>query len=45
MAVALIACITLKLKLLGLFGSFFLKKYMAQRYKQKRVLVMNQNSF
>ncbi len=29
MAVALMACITFKLKLLGLLGSFFLKKYMA----------------
>jgi len=26
-AIALIVCITLRLKLVGLFGSFFLKKY------------------
>ena len=28
MQIALIVCITLRLKLVGLFGSFFLKKYM-----------------
>ena len=26
-AIALMVCITLRLKLVGLFGSFFLKKY------------------
>jgi hypothetical protein len=29
-AMALIACITLRLKLVGLLGSFFLKKYIIQ---------------
>ena len=29
-AMALITCITLRLKLVGLFGSFFLKKYITQ---------------
>jgi hypothetical protein len=32
MASALIKCITLKLKLSGLLGSFFLKKYITQTY-------------
>nr|MCS3813805.1 hypothetical protein [Mucilaginibacter sp. X4EP1] len=32
MAIALMACITLRLKLVGLFGSFFLKKYIKQIY-------------
>jgi len=27
MAIAFMVCITLRLKLVGLFGSFFLKKY------------------
>jgi len=35
MAVALMVCITFKLKLVGLLGSFFLKKYMVQTYKKK----------
>lgn len=34
MAIALIVCITFRLKLVGLFGSFFLKKYI-NKYKQK----------
>jgi len=33
-AMALIVCITLRLKLVGLFGSFFLKKYI-YKYKFK----------
>ncbi len=32
MAVALMACITRKLKLVGRLGSFFLKKYIVQIY-------------
>ena len=32
MAIAFIICITLRLKLVGLFGSFFLKKYIKQIY-------------
>lgn len=35
MAKALIKCIALRLKLVGLVGSFFLKKYMA-KYNKKR---------
>jgi len=34
-AVALIACITFRLKLVGLFGSFFLKKYMNKFIKKE----------
>jgi len=34
MAMALIMCITFRLKLVGLFGSFFRKKYI-YKYKQK----------
>jgi len=34
MAIALMACITLRLKLVGLLGSFFRKKYI-YKYKQK----------
>jgi hypothetical protein len=34
MAIALMACITLRLKFVGLFGSFFRKKYI-NKYKQK----------
>ncbi len=33
-AVALIMCITLRLKFCGLFGSFFLKKYIKQIYNK-----------
>ncbi len=35
MAMALIICITFKLKFIGLFGSFFLKKYITQIYIKK----------
>jgi hypothetical protein len=38
MAIALITCITLRLKLVGLLGSFFLKKYMNKFNKKKRAL-------
>jgi hypothetical protein len=38
MAMALMACITLRLKLVGLFGSFFLKKYMNKINKKKKAL-------
>jgi len=34
MAIALMVCITLRLKLVGLLGSFFRKKYI-YKYKQK----------
>jgi hypothetical protein len=34
-AMALMVCITLRLKLVGLLGSFFLKKYI-YKYKQKQ---------
>jgi len=34
-AIALIICITLRLKLVGRFGSFFLKKYMNKFNKKK----------
>ncbi len=36
-AVALIKCITFRLKLVGLFGSFFLKKYMNKFSKKRRL--------
>jgi len=32
-AIALMVCITLRLKLVGLFGSFFLKKYI-NKYRE-----------
>jgi hypothetical protein len=35
-AVALMACITFRLKLVGLFGSFFLKKYIRKFNKKKK---------
>ena len=35
MAMALMVCITLRLKLVGLFGSFFLKKYI-NKYREIR---------
>jgi hypothetical protein len=35
MAIALIACITLRLKLVGLLGSFFRKKYI-YKYKEEK---------
>jgi len=35
-AVALMACITRRLKLVGLLGSFFLKKYMLAKLQQGR---------
>ena len=38
MAIALIVCITFRLKLVGLFGSFFLKKYMNKFSKKKKAL-------
>jgi len=38
MAIALIVCITFRLKLVGLFGSFFLKKYMNKFNKKKKAL-------
>jgi hypothetical protein len=37
-AVALIICITFRLKLVGLLGSFFRKKYMNKFNKKKRRL-------
>jgi len=37
-AVALMTCITLKLKLVGLLGSFFLKKYIAKFLNFARAL-------
>ena len=36
MAMALMVCITFKLKLVGLFGSFLRKKYMLQIYLKFR---------
>jgi hypothetical protein len=36
-AVAFMACITFRLKLVGLFGSFFLKKYMNKFSKKRRL--------
>lgn len=36
-AMALIVCITFRLKLVGLFGSFFLKKYI-RKFNKKRGL-------
>jgi len=41
MAIALIVCITLRLKLVGLFGSFFLKKYI-NKYRKLRGKVKGQ---
>jgi hypothetical protein len=38
MAMALITCITFRLKLVGLFGSFFRKKYMNKFSKKKKAL-------
>jgi len=37
-AMALIVCITFRLKLVGRFGSFFLKKYMNKFNKKKKAL-------
>jgi hypothetical protein len=37
MAIALMVCITFRLKLVGLFGSFFLKKYMNKFNKKRRL--------
>jgi hypothetical protein len=37
-AIALITCITFRLKLVGLLGSFFLKKYMNKFSKKKKAL-------
>jgi hypothetical protein len=37
MAIALIVCITFRLKLVGLFGSFFRKKYMNKFNKKRRL--------
>jgi len=36
-AVAFIICITFRLKLVGLFGSFFRKKYMNKFNKKRRL--------
>jgi len=36
-AVALMICITFRLKLVGLFGSFFRKKYMNKFNKKRRL--------
>jgi hypothetical protein len=36
-AIALMACITFRLKLVGLLGSFFLKKYMNKFNKKRRL--------
>lgn len=36
MAIALMVCITFKLKLVGRLGSFFLKKYMHKINKKKK---------
>jgi len=36
-AVALMICITFRLKLVGLFGSFFRKKYMSKFNKKRRL--------
>jgi hypothetical protein len=36
-AIALITCITLRLKLVGLLGSFFLKKYIYKFNKKRRL--------
>jgi hypothetical protein len=36
MAIALMVCITFRLKLVGLFGSFFLKKYIYKYIGKKR---------
>ena len=33
-AIAFMVCITLRLKLVGLFGSFFLKKYGMNKYRE-----------
>jgi len=43
-AVALIACITFRLKLVGLFGSFFLKKYIRKFNKKRRLTVAGKPS-
>jgi hypothetical protein len=43
-ASALITCIILMSMLVGLFGSFFLKKYMTQMYKIKRHFGFNSTS-
>jgi hypothetical protein len=44
MAIALIVCITFRLKLVGLFGSFFLKKYI-NKINKKRRLPGNREAF
>jgi len=36
-AIALMVCITFRLKLVGLFGSFFRKKYMNKFSKKRRL--------
>jgi len=43
-AVALIMCITFRLKLVGLLGSFFLKKYMYKLSKKRRLAVAGKPS-
>ena len=44
MAIALIVCITFKLKLVGLFGSFFRKKYM-NKFSKKKKAPRNRRAF
>jgi len=44
MAIALMACITFRLKLVGRFGSFFLKKYM-NKFKKKKKALRNRRAF
>jgi len=43
-AIALMVCITFKLKLVGLFGSFFLKKYM-NKFNKKKKASRNRKAF
>jgi hypothetical protein len=43
-AIALITCITFRLKLVGRFGSFFLKKYM-NKFKKKKKALRNRRAF
>jgi len=42
-AIALMMCITLRLKLVGLLGSFFLKKYMNKFNKKKKALRLSES--
>jgi hypothetical protein len=43
-AIALITCITLRLKLVGRLGSFFLKKYM-DKFNKKKKAPRNRRAF